>query len=109
MHQPKNNEKDKYKIIDDLAQQKVVEHLIGCVVGFQLPDLAQDLYIDLLDKDSRYIMKLYNDGELNYYIIGCIRNNVFSTTSRYYKQYKRFNDLTQKLDDINNDENILSN
>lgn len=97
LHQPKT----KYQIIDELANQHMIEHLVHCVVPNQsLSDLVQDLYYELLQKDDATIIRLYNHNELNYFIVGIIRNNLFSTSSPYYYKYKRFQHLTKNIDDL---------
>ena len=55
---------------------------------FNLSDLAQDIYLSLLQKPAEVIETLYDNGELDYFITGMIANNLASKTSPYHIQYR---------------------
>lgn len=86
------------EIIEQLAKDRVIENLAAKVCrgeqSFDLDDLAQDLYLDLMGKKEGKVEKMYGDGELDYYIYRMICNNVYSKTSPYYKKYKELRILT---------------
>lgn len=86
----------KTQIVNELARKKIVEKLISKKTTENLNDLAQDIYLDLLEKPDEKIVELYNNNELIYFISAMIRNQVFSSTSTYYRQYK----LSDKFIDI---------
>lgn len=96
-------EKSTGDIIKELAEGRVVEDIISnmkvCVgeVRENLEDLAQDIYVDLMEKDSEVIEGLYKRGEIKFYISKMIINNVHSKSSPYYVRYKKF--LIEELDD----------
>lgn len=82
------------EIIKTYADRRFVE---GCLktmkaarqeTEFNLKDLAQDIYLSLLQKPANLIESLYEGGELDYYITGMIANNVLSKTSPYHLQYR---------------------
>ncbi len=84
----------KNEIINQLAEERTVEKLIQKITkraDEELKDLAQDIYLNLLEKKEDKIEKIYEKGEMEYFIIGMIQNNVFSKTSPYYTMYKRYN------------------
>lgn len=68
----------KDEIIAQLAQKKIVEKLIKSATksGDNLDDLAQDLYISLLQKDEDLITSLYERGQLCFYIKAMIKKNL---------------------------------
>lgn len=93
----------KTSIVDDLAKNKVVETIIQNITKGStmdtLKDLAQDIYIDLLQKEEKKLVKMYEKKELKYFITKMVTNNVFSSNSPYYMQYKRFQDKTTDIDE----------
>lgn len=91
----------KYEVVAKIAEDKLIEKLIGRITkdnNENLNDLAQDLYMNLLEKDEEYILRLYNNNELKNFIAGMINNNYFSKTSRYYKNYRKYEMNKDKLE-----------
>ena len=83
---------DKYKIIDEISKQKIVEEVvynIGDRGDEDLKDLIQDIYINLLEKEDNLIETLYNTNQLKYFIIRMVVNNIHSKNSPYYTKYKK--------------------
>ena len=83
---------DKYKIIDEISKQKVVEEVvynIGDKGDEDLKDLIQDIYINLLEKEDNLIETLYSENQLKFYIIRMVVNNIHSKNSPYYTKYKK--------------------
>ena len=83
---------NKYKIIDEISKQKVVEEIvynIGDRGDEDLKDLIQDIYINLLEKEDDLIENLYNTNQLKYFIIRMVVNNIHSKNSPYYTKYKK--------------------
>lgn len=82
-------------LIEKIAAERLVENLIGRLrvtqseARFDLDDLTQDIYVSLMDKDEELIAGLYERGELEYYILRMVVNQVCSKTSPYYTQYKK--------------------
>lgn len=77
-------------ILSKIAEEKVVENLVRKICPDAVEDLAQDIYLALLEKDYSFIEQLYDRDELNYYIVRLIKNNFFSSTSLYHKNYVKF-------------------
>lgn len=82
-------------LIEKIATERLVENLIGRLrvtqseARFDLDDLTQDIYVSLMGKDEELIAGLYERGELEYYILRMVVNQVCSKTSPYYTQYKK--------------------
>lgn len=89
----------KRQTIDILAHKKVIEKLLK-QYNFSSPyckDLCQDLYIELLNKEDKLIVGLYERNEIEYYIRKMILNNVNSVTSPFYKNYEKFRKTTDEI------------
>lgn len=89
------------EIIEELAGDRVVERIIENVAHRQLnrdtQDLAQMIYLALLTYDEAKIIDLYENEELNYFIVAIVRNQYNSATSPYYQQIKKFGAITDEL------------
>ena len=80
-------------LIQELAERHIVEKMVSKLadasdikLGF-LKDLAQDIYVSLLEQKDR-IEAMTSDEQL-LYIQRMVFNNLKSKTSRYYYNYKR--------------------
>ena len=80
-------------LIQELAEKCIVEKMVSKLadssdirLGF-LKDLAQDIYVSLLEQQQR-IESMSTDEQL-LYIQRMVFNNLKSKTSRYYYNYKR--------------------
>ena len=80
-------------LISELAEKCIVEKMVSKLadasdvrLGF-LKDLAQDIYVSLLEQKDR-IEAMTSDEQLLYIQRMCF-NNLKSKTSRYYYNYKR--------------------
>lgn len=91
----------KYKIIKKLAEEKTIETIINNIAKTNddtLQDLAQMLYLDLLEKKDETIITLYEEKKLQYFLTRMVINSINSKTSRYYYLYKKYNDITEEID-----------
>ena len=94
----------KYEIIDELSKNATVEKIVNKLVSssknrFDFPDdLIQDIYVLLLEKDEDLIVNLYNRGELGFYLLKVVRNQLLSTNSPYYTKYIKFLAHSDELD-----------
>lgn len=61
-------------------------------------DLLQDLILEVMSKEQKFIKKLYDKNELRYYLAKMVKNNICSKTSRYFYIYKR-----DKYEELDND------
>lgn len=87
----------KREIVEQVARKGWIEECIKAVTGGvwrpEHKDLTQDILLELLDLDSRKVINLYEKGQLRYYLMRVVRNNIQSKTSRFYYRYRRFSFL----------------
>ena len=85
------------EVVEEIARSKLIQECILIVTGgvwrSEYDDLTQDVLIELLDQEK--IVDLYKKGELKYYVVRVIRNNLQSCTSRFFYRYRRFSLLNQ--------------
>ena len=85
------------EVVEEIARTKLVQECILIVTGgvwrSEYDDLSQDVLIELLDQEK--IVDLYKKGQLRYFIMRIVRNNIQSATSRFYYRYRRFSLLNQ--------------
>ena len=95
----------KYEVVDIIAREHLVDRIVNKLLSssknpFDCPeDLIQDVYLLLLEKGDKLIVDLYERGELAYYLLRVVRNQLLSKNSPYYQKYIRFksqsDDITQ--------------
>lgn len=94
---------NKYEVIDIIARDHLVERIVNKLLSssknpFDCPeDLIQDIYLLLLQKNDDLIANLYNKGEIGYYLLRVVRNQLLSKNSSYYYTYIK---LGANSDDI---------
>ena len=85
------------EVVELIAREGWVEECIKTVSGgvwrSEYNDLAQDVLIELLNQTK--VVDLYKKGQLKFYIMRVVRNNIQSATSRFYYRYRRFSLLNQ--------------
>ena len=85
------------EVVERVAKEAWVEECIKVVTGgvwrSEYSDLTQDILLELLDQTK--IVDLYKKGQLRYYVMRIVRNNLQSATSRFYYRYRRFSLLNQ--------------
>ena len=88
------------EIVNELAQNRVVEKLLRNYTTINKADLAQNIYMSLLLKDNNFITDLSTSGRMNYYLIGAIRNEVMSKTSIHSKENRKAGIVKGEVEDI---------
>ena len=88
------------EIVNELAQNRVVENLLRNYTTINKADLAQNIYLSLLGKDDAFLTDLYTNGRLNYYLVGAIRNEVMSNTSIHSKENRKAGLIKGEVEDI---------
>ena len=85
------------EVVERVAKEGWVEECIRTVSGgvwrSEYSDLTQDILIELLNQSK--VVDLYKKGQLRYYVMRIVRNNLQSATSRFYYRYRRFSLLNQ--------------
>lgn len=89
----------KREILEVMARGQMVERLIEGVshqaLDFDLYDLSQMIYEALLTQPEERIINLYNSNEMEFFILGIIKKQLFSSTSPYFTQIRKFRSLSQ--------------
>ena len=94
----------KSDVLDIIAREHLVERVVNKLLSssknpFDCPeDLIQDIYLLLLQKDDDLIINLYNKGEIGYYILKVVRNQLLSVNSKYYYTYIKFRANSDELE-----------
>ena len=89
-------------IIETMAKERMIEVIIENVAKTRieddpnLADLAQDLYLDLLQKPTEKIQQLSETGQIRWFVTRMVVNNLKSKNSRYYYTYIK--DKNNKVD-----------
>ena len=90
---------DVLNIIDKLARNRVVEDMIKNMNINDYPDdLAQEIYLILLEYDKEKIEDIYNKNQINFFISRIITNQAFSKNSPFYLNYKKWDFNKEELD-----------
>ena len=94
----------KYEVINIIAREHLVEKIVTKLLSssknpFDCPeDLIQDVYLLLIEKSDKLIVDLYERGELGYYILKVVRNQLLSVNSKYYYTYIKFGANSDELE-----------
>ena len=68
-------------------------------------DFYDDLILILLQYDNKKLNNAHEGGHMNALITRIIQNNIYSSSSRFYTTYLRFNNQTDDLTDLIDEEN----
>lgn len=86
-------------VVDKLARNRVVEDMIKNMNINDYPDdLAQEIYLILLEYDKDKIEDIYNKNQINFFISRIITNQAFSKNSPFYLNYKKWDFNKEELD-----------
>lgn len=97
------------QIINEIANNGLVEEIIQGVSYSKfentenLNDLAQDIYLQLLQMRTDKLNDLYTKNQLRYWIARIVVNSIHSKTSPYYYQYKKEQMQSVSISDIDID------
>ena len=86
----------KYDVLDIIAREHLVDRIVTKLLSSSknpfdcTEDLIQDVYLLLLQKDDNLIVNLYNKGEIGFYLLKIVRNQLLSKNSPYYTKYIKF-------------------
>ena len=79
-------------VVEEIARSKLIQECILVVTGgvwrSEYDDLVQDILIEMLNQTK--IVDLYEKGQLKFYVMRIVRNNIQSNTSRFFYRYRRF-------------------
>ena len=100
------------QIINEIANGGLVEEIINGVSyskfenNENIKDLAQDIYLQLLQMKTDKLNDLYTKNQLRYWIARIVVNSIHSKTSPYYYQYKKEQRQSVNINDIDIDDEI---
>ena len=81
-----------------LAKARRVERLVEKITGRPLDadtkDLSQIIYTYILEYAPDKIADLWENGQMDYFLIRVIRNQYYGEKSRYYRQIRSFRTKT---------------
>lgn len=67
-------------------------------------DFYDDLVILLLEYNHDKLLNAHENGHMNALITRIIQNNIYSKSSKFYATYLKFNNITNDLDDLLDDD-----
>lgn len=82
----------KWEIVERLAKERRVEQMIENICKTSRPeakDLAQMVYLICLEYEDAKIVDLWENGQINYFLVRVIRNQFFSAKSPFWRLYHR--------------------
>ena len=96
--------KSKYEIVAELANNKLVEKMV-CNIAHQslsedLKDLAQMVYIILLEYDDDRIIDLYTNKQMHFFIARIIINQFRSSNSPYHLIFRRYQESFVSINNL---------
>lgn len=79
------------EIVNEIATDASYREIVDKITrGHELKkDLFQEVIIVLLEYDSAKLLSIYNSGGLKFFFIAVVKNNFNSSTSRFYKKYRK--------------------
>ncbi len=93
------------EVVEEVARTKLIQECILIVTGgvwrSEYDDLVQDLLVEFLDQGKK-IVDLYKRGQLKFFIMRIVRNNINSNTSRFFYRYRRFSLLNSGPERLEN-------
>ena len=88
-------------MLNKIANERLVEEIcknLGVSPKY-MDDLAQEIYLILLEYNQTKLQEIYDKGQLNFFLTRIIKNQYFSNTSPFFKKYRKYYDM---IDDNNN-------
>lgn len=96
-------------IVELIANERRVEGIIDNINNIvrNRDDLVQEIYMVLLNYDEEKLQYLYDNNQLNFFLVRIIKNQYFSSTSPFHKKYRRYYDFINDGDVFeNNDDDV---
>ena len=95
---------DRSEIVATIARERRVETMVENIakqpLGPDLKDLAQMVYLILLEYDETKLRDLWENGQMNFFIARIILNQYRSTNSPYYKLFRKYARKAEELDPV---------
>lgn len=92
---------DKVAIIDRLARERRVEAMVENIakqpLSADLKDLAQMVYLILLEYDEDKLTDLWEHNQINFFIVRIILNQYRSSNSPFHKLFRKYGRRTEDI------------
>ena len=92
------------EIVERLARERRVETMVENIarqpLDANLSDLAQMVYLILLEYDEDKLADLWEHGQMQFFIARIIINQYRSTSSPFYKQIRKYASKAEEIDTI---------
>lgn len=89
------------EIVERLAREKMVEAMVENIarqpLDADLRDLAQMVYLILLEYDEDKLVDLYEHGQIHFFVARVIINQYRSVNSPFYKLFRKY---ARKAEDL---------
>lgn len=92
-------------VYDYISKNKMLLDAIGnvCDDYKYYNDFKQSIYLQIFEVKEDKLIDLYKRGELDWFCLKIITNNWTSTTSKFYREYKKNQDLNYSWSHIDDD------
>lgn len=92
------------EIVERLARERRVETMVENIarqpLDANLSDLAQMVYLILLEYDEDKLADLWEHGQMQFFIARIIINQYRSTSSPFYKQIRKYASKAEEIDTV---------
>ena len=92
------------EIVERLARERRVETMVENIarqpLDANLFDLAQMVYLILLEYDEDKLADLWEHGQMQFFIARIIINQYRSTSSPFYKQIRKYASKAEEIDTV---------
>ena len=93
----------KAHIIETLAQEKRVEALVENIAHHSLTadlkDLCQMVYLILLEYDESKLQDLWENGQINFFLVRIILNQYRSSNSPFHAIFRKYQERSLSIGD----------
>lgn len=93
--------KTKKEIVEDLARRRAVETMVQNIahqsLTADLQDLAQMVYLVLLEYDEEKIMDLWRNEQMDFFIARIIINQYRSNNSPFHTIFRKYRSLSEDI------------
>lgn len=100
----------KNKVVEKIFNSQEYEELLIKLVEREhlyKDDFKQELMIILLEMDDDFIINLWTNGRMKFFVTRLILNQIYSSSSPFYKKYRKENKEMIEADDSTDDEYSL--
>lgn len=104
---------DKFDPVTYIIDNKLVEGLVNdYMIDAFKDDIIQETYLILLEHNQKKLQQLIDKKQIRFYIARIISNQYFSSSSNFYRKYKRpllLNQTLKPILDLENGEEETDN